>query len=210
MLQDNNNTNNCRIDTVIFDIGGVLVKLGRYRFLASKGFSGKLAHRIMHATMKSRDWVHLDLNDMSEDEILELFVKNDPEIEKEIREMFSDVHGIVEAKETSLQWLKHVKKTGRRVLYMSNYSPKIMRDCPEALYFLPEMDGGLFSCDVHMVKPDLSFYQLLINKFKLNPKHCVFIDDVIDNLEPAKALGMSTIHYQTQEQAEKALNTLLR
>ncbi len=84
------------IKTVIFDIGGVLVELGRYRFLEKRGFTGELAKRIMHATMLSDDWVQMDLNRLSEDEILQLFIQNDPEVEKELRHMFADVNGIVE------------------------------------------------------------------------------------------------------------------
>lgn len=197
------------INTVIFDIGGVLVELGRHKFLESKGFIGELAQKIMYATMRSEDWVQLDLNNLSEDEILQRFIENAPEIEKEIRHMFSDVHGIVEPRAASLSWLKHVKSAGKRVLYLSNYSHKIMRECPDALYFLPEMDGGLFSCDVHMAKPDPAFYQLLIERYDLDTAACVFVDDLESNLEPAKALGMQTIHFRSMDQTRAELDALL-
>lgn len=197
------------IDTVIFDIGGVLVELGRFRFLEKKGFTGELAQRVMCATMRSEDWVQLDLNLLSEEEILQRFIGNDPAIEKEIRHMFADVHGIVEPKETSLPWLERIRASGRRVLFLSNYSHKIMRECADSLYFLPEMDGGLFSCDVHMVKPDPAFYQLLIRKYALDPARCVFIDDLAANLEPAASLGIHTILFRSQAQAEQELDRLL-
>lgn len=197
------------IRTVIFDIGGVLVELGRYRFLESKGFTGELARRVMYASMRSEDWVQLDLNNLSEEEILQRFIRNDPGIEKEIRHMFQDLRGIVEKKEASVPWLRSVKERGRQILYLSNYSPKIMRECPEALYFLPEMDGGLFSCDLHLVKPDPVFYQTLIEKYGLDPERCVFIDDIEANLVPAKSLGIRTILFKTQEQAQSELDELL-
>ena len=84
-----------------------------------------------------------------------------------------------------------------------------MRDCADALYFLPEMDGGLFSCDVHRVKPDPAFYHLLIDKYDLEPARCVFIDDLAANLEPARELGIRTILFQSQDQAEQDLDRLL-
>ena len=201
--------NESNINTVIFDIGGVLVELGRFRFLESKGFTGELAQRVMYATMRSDDWVQLDLNVLSEGEILQRFIENDPGIEKEIRHMFADVHGIVEPREESLPWLCQVKAAGKKVLYLSNYSHKIMRECADALYFLPEMDGGLFSCDVHLVKPDPAFYELLIDRYALVPEQCVFIDDLETNLEPAKKLGIHTIHFQSPQQAREELDRLL-
>ena len=198
------------IDTVVFDIGGVLVELGRFRFLEKKGFTGEKANRVMYASMRSPDWVQMDLNNLPVEEILERFIRNDPEMEAEIRHMFADLNGIVERRESSLPWLRRVKESGRRILYLSNYSHTIMRECPDALYFLPEMDGGLFSCDVHMVKPDPAFYQLLIDKYQLDPAHCVFIDDLETNLEGARAAGMHTILFENPAQAEAALDRLLK
>lgn len=203
------NPNRAEINTVIFDIGGVLVELGRFRFLEKKGYTGELANRVMRATMRSSDWVQLDLNNLTEEEILERFIRNDPEIEAEIRHMFSDVHGIVEPKASSLPWLRRIKDSGRRILFLSNYSPKIMRECADALYFLPEMDGGLFSCDLHLVKPDKAFYQALLEKYSLEPQRCVFIDDLRENLEAAERLGIHTILFESQDQAERELAKIL-
>lgn len=199
-----------QIDTVIFDIGGVLVELGRFRFLEKKGFTGERANRVMYATMRSKDWVQLDLNKIPEDEILDRFIQNDPEMEAEIRYMFEDLNGIVERRDSTLPWLKRVKESGRRILYLSNYSHKIMRECPDALYFLPEMDGGLFSCDVQMVKPDPTFYQLLIDQYQLDPDRCVFIDDLETNLEGARAVGLHTLLFESPAQAEADLDKLLQ
>lgn len=197
------------IDTVIFDIGGVLVDLGRYRFLEKKGFTGDLAKRVMAATMRSEDWVQLDIGLLSEEEILDLFIENDPGIEKEIRHVFCDLNGVVEPRESSVRWIRRVKEAGRRVLFLSNYSRKIRRECAEALYFLPEMDGGLFSCDVNLVKPDAAFYRLLIDRYGLQPDRCVFIDDLESNLAPAAELGMHTILCESPEQAQEELDRLL-
>ena len=198
-----------KIDTVVFDIGGVLVELGRFRFLEKKGFTGEKANRVMYATMRSKDWVQMDLNNIPVEEILERFIRNDPGMEAEIRYMFEDLNGIVERRESSLPWLRRIKESGRRILYLSNYSHKIMRECADALYFLPEMDGGLFSCDFHMVKPDPDFFRLLIEKYQLDPARCVFIDDIETNLEGARAVGMHTILFENPAQAEAELDRML-
>ena len=201
---------NKKIDTVVFDIGGVLVELGRFRFLEKKGFTGEKANRVMYATMRSKDWVQMDLNNIPVEEILERFIRNDPGMEAEIRYMFEDLNGIVERRESSLPWLRRIKESGRRILYLSNYSHKIMRECADALYFLPEMDGGLFSCDFHMVKPDPDFFRLLIEKYQLDPSRCVFIDDIETNLEGARAVGMHTILFENPAQAEAELDRMLQ
>ena len=39
--------------------------------------------------------------------------------------------------------------------------------------------------------------------------HLLFVDDTEKNLAPARALGMQTVHYLSQEQAERDLCRLL-
>jgi putative hydrolase of the HAD superfamily len=42
-------------------------------------------------------------------------------------------------------------------------------------------------------KPDPHGYALLCNRFGIDPKHALLADDMVQNLGPAKALGMTTV-----------------
>jgi len=42
-------------------------------------------------------------------------------------------------------------------------------------------------------KPDPHGYELLCERFGINPKHALLADDMVQNLAPAKALGMTTV-----------------
>ncbi|CAA9512758.1 MAG: Pyridoxal-5'-phosphate phosphatase, Alphaproteobacterial type [uncultured Sphingomonas sp.] len=42
-------------------------------------------------------------------------------------------------------------------------------------------------------KPDPHCYQLLCERFGTDPKHALLADDMVQNLAPAKALGMTTV-----------------
>jgi putative hydrolase of the HAD superfamily len=42
-------------------------------------------------------------------------------------------------------------------------------------------------------KPDPHGYELLCNRFAIDPSRALFADDIAANLEPAKALGMTTV-----------------
>ena len=41
-------------------------------------------------------------------------------------------------------------------------------------------------------KPLIEPYNMLIKKFNINPDLAIFIDDIAQNLEPAKKIGMKT------------------
>ena len=42
-------------------------------------------------------------------------------------------------------------------------------------------------------KPDPHGYELLLERFGIDPKHGLLVDDMAQNLRPAKALGMTTV-----------------
>ena len=198
-----------KIKTVIFDIGGVMVGLGRIRFFEQFGYAPKISEQVMNSTVKSRHWKELDRGILTDEEVIDRFVKDAPELENEIRHCMENVHGIVYRLDTSIPWIRSLKDRGMQVLYLSNYSMKVAKDNEDAMDFLPYMDGGLLSCDYKVIKPDPAFYRILIDKYDLVPSECVFLDDLEANLEMARQLGIHTIQVKDHEQAKADLEKML-
>ncbi|MCX6824206.1 MAG: HAD-IA family hydrolase [candidate division SR1 bacterium] len=74
--------------------------------------------------------------------------------------------------------------------------------------FLHKFNSGVFSHIAKTRKPDPVIYELALAE-AINTSHeCVYIDDKEELLEPAKALGMSTIHFKYPEQLEEELKKL--
>ena len=146
---------------------------------------------------------------MSDEEILNSFIENDPGIEKELRQIFQSVKGMVTREEFAIPWLQSLKESGYNVYYLSNFSHIAHVDCIEALDFLPLMDGGILSYQDQLIKPQPEIYELLLSRYHLNPEECVFLDDTERNLPPAQALGMKTILVKNHEQAVRDLGMLL-
>ena len=198
-----------RINTVIFDIGGVLVDFGRQHFFEQFGHSPEMCMRLYDSTVRSPYWKEFDLGVLADEEVIDLFAAYAPEYETEIREAMKNVHGVVRRMDAAIPWIREVQASGRKALYLSNYSMKVARDNEDAMDFLPYMDGGLLSCDYHVIKPDPAFYQILIDKYDLDPLKCVFLDDLEDNLAAARKFGIRTIQVRDHEQAASDLRALL-
>lgn len=49
-------------------------------------------------------------------------------------------------------------------------------------------------------KPDSAAYQLVCERNRIDPKHCIMVDDNISNLAPAADLGMKTIWMRREPQ----------
>jgi putative hydrolase of the HAD superfamily len=53
------------------------------------------------------------------------------------------------------------------------------------------------SCYLRALKPDPLIYKLALEITQRAPRECIFIDDRPENLEPAKALGMRAIRFES-------------
>lgn len=196
------------IRTVIFDIGNVLSGFGWKKFYESKGFAGQRLERLAAATTRSDDWVQFDKGCLTTEQIIGLFVENDPEIEEDIRFALDNVHGMMIRYDYAIPWIEGLKKSGYRVLFLSNFSEKVLQDCWNELDFLPHTDGGVLSYQHKLAKPDPAIYHLILSRYCLNAKECVFIDDVQENIDAAEAVGIHGIRFENRAQAVRALNAL--
>lgn len=196
------------IKTVIFDIGNVLTRFSWQDYYASYGYDDATLEKLGKATVLNSDWNEYDLGNLSDDEILKLFIENDPSVERELRETLKDMGGVLQRCDYAIPWIEELKQKGYQVLFLSNFSEKALRDCVHALDFVPHMDGGIFSCKVHLIKPDPAIYKLLLRKYRLRPEECVFLDDTLINITAAVSLGINGIHFQNPSQAREALAAL--
>ncbi|MGN0181059.1 MAG: HAD family hydrolase [Candidatus Ornithomonoglobus sp.] len=196
------------INTVIFDIGRVLVDFDWGEYIYNL-FDRKTAEIVKDAIFGGSFWNELDRGVLSRDEMLEGFNKKAPEYENEIRIAFDRVGDALALRDFTIPWIRELKARGLRVLYLSNYSHHVTQCNPKVLSFTDYMDGGIFSCNVKLIKPDRRIYERLIELYRLTPSECVFVDDSAANIDAAKELGINTVHYESYEQAYNELNELL-
>lgn len=196
------------IKNIIFDIGNVLTDFRWREFLFDKGFDEEMVERIAAASFQCPQWTEFDRGAWTEEQLMEAFVANAPEIETQLHQAFDDIHGMVTLRDYAIPWVQELKKKGCRVFYLSNFSHKAEVECADSLAFLPYMDGGILSYKEKLVKPDPAIYKLLMDRFGLIAGECVFLDDTLVNVEAALKLGIHGIHFRSKEQAEEELRKL--
>ena len=64
------------------------------------------------------------------------------------------------------------------------------------------------SYEAGVAKPDKSIYEKALGALEAAPEECVYIDDRPKNLEPARELGMRTIHFRSLEQFKEELEAI--
>lgn len=197
------------IKNIVFDIGNVLAGFAWEDFYRSFGYSEEMFEKLADATVRSPFWNEMDRGKLSDEELLEGFIKNDSSIEKEIREVFENVEEIIQRFDYAIPWIRELKEKGYHIYVISNFSRKAHVECIKALDFLAEIDGEILSYQVKLIKPSPEIYQLLCSKYNLKAEECVFIDDLPKNVEAARKEGMKGLIFESLNQAKRELEEIL-
>ncbi len=76
-------------------------------------------------------------------------------------------------------------------------------------HFFNMFDVVIFSAEVKMAKPDPRIYQLALKELGVRAEDAVFVDDFIENVEGARAVGMHGVHYRNSQQARSEILAFL-
>ncbi len=158
------------------------------------------------------DWNEQQDAGRSWQEGIDLLVPVFPKYEKEINAYFDrweemlggEISGTVEI-------LKALKASGKYRIYgLTNWSSETFPIAVKQFDFLNWFDGILVSGDEGIKKPDPAIYELLLDRYQIDRKTAIFIDDSLRNVAAAEKIGLRSIHFINPEALEKSLQTLLR
>lgn len=197
------------IKNIIFDAGNVLVTFDPDRYLEKLGYDDLTKKKVEEAVFKHPLWNENDRGLLSDEELLNGFVANAPEYKEQINEAFEKIGDAIELLPHTMEWIKGLKTKGYNLYVLSNYGEYTFKQSKHKLQFLPYMDGTIFSFEYKVIKPEKEIYELLLNKFDLKPEESLFIDDKLENVEAARALGFSGIQFQNYEQVKNELEGVL-
>lgn len=187
------------IKNVVFDIGMVLITFDWDKYV-HKLFNDEVTEKaVTDATWRNPDWNELDKGVLSTEEVCRLFEKAGKGYEEQVRLAFYRMGECPGQQPYAIPWIKELKAQGLNVYYLSNYSYHLMDLCPEALSFREYMDGGVFSCEEKLTKPDVKIYEKLCKKYGLIPSECLFTDDLAANIEGAKKAGFNGVQFESYE-----------
>lgn len=198
------------INTVIFDIGMVLVYFRWRELFADLGFAGEKFDKIASATVHNPWWNEFDKGLMSVEEVVAKYVESAPEYREEIEKIYEYSDKFIEMYEYTPGWIEQLKERGYKVYILSNWSkPAYEANKNTHMKFLEETDGGILSFREGMIKPNPAIYQLLCDRYQINQNEAVFLDDNEANIRAAGEFGLNTIHFKNYEQAREELEKFL-
>jgi 2-haloacid dehalogenase len=195
-----------KIDAVIFDLGGVLIDWNP-SYVFDKMFEDEEQKKHFFENICTSDWNEKQDAGRPLKEATEELVIKHPEWKEYIEAYYGrweemlggPIHGTVEI-------FKQIKESGKYKLYaLTNWSAELFPIALERYEFLHWFDGRVVSGEEKTRKPFPEFYQLILERFRLNVEETLFIDDNTRNAEAAEEMGLKTIIFKSPSQLKEEL-----
>ena len=187
-------------ENLIFDMGNVLIGYRWKEMLTEDfGLSGTEAEEIGRQLFEDPIWDDFDGGHKEIDRVIEHYCDLYPEKSDVIKRFFYEGERMKVDRPRVWELVMKLKEQGHRIYVLSNYSEFLFKKHTEAVPFMDRLDGMVVSYEVRCLKPDPAIFRALIDKYDLDPKKCVFFDDLIRNVEAARSLGMEAVHVTDEE-----------
>ncbi len=200
------------IRAVISDFGGVLTTPLMRSFAAVQDETGIAMESLGRAMQRiaEREGEHplfrLERGELSEAEFLDAIATElEPELgHRPEMHRFSEIYfRALDPNEEMIELMRDLRGRGLRMALLTNnvreWEPLWRSMLPVDEIFDVVVDSAF----VGMRKPDREIYELTLERLGdgLAPPDCLFVDDAEPNVEAARALGMTGVHFRANEQA---------
>jgi len=196
------------IEAVIFDFGGVLTSSpfeAFARFETERGLPIDIIRRTNAANHLENAWARFERAEVDIDTFDTLFAEESRALGAEVRGR--DVLPLLQGdlRPEMVEALKRIK-AGLKTGCITNNLPAnaIGSMTGRSLYIAEVMvlfDHVIESAKIGLRKPDPRIYKMMVETLKVDPRNCVYLDDLGVNLKPAREMGMTTIKVTSGAQA---------
>jgi 2-haloacid dehalogenase len=199
------------INTIIFDLGGVLIDWNPLYVFHDAYFVNAEQREHFFEYICTSDWNENQDAGYPIAKATEERVALFPEWEKAIRDFYGrwtemlrgPIHETVEI-------FRELKKNPSLKFYaLTNWSAETFPVALERYDFLHWFDGRVVSGEEKMRKPFPEFYQLLLNRYHVNPQEALLIDDNLRNVKAGEEAGINSILFRNAGDLQKQLQFYL-
>ncbi|MGP8225523.1 MAG: HAD family hydrolase [Terracidiphilus sp.] len=96
-----------------------------------------------------------------------------------------------------LAWQLQLKERGLKTAILSNIGDSVVESIEREFSWIHRFDVLVWSYQLGIAKPDPVLYRHTLDELGTRPEETLFIDDKLENVEAARALGMQAIQYSS-------------
>ena len=200
------------VEAVIWDFGGVLTTSpfeAFARYETEHGLPADIIRRTNAANHLENAWAKFERAEVDIEAFDALFATESKALGAEVRG--KDVLPLLsgELRPEMVEALRRVKARFKTGCITNNLPANAIGSRSGRSLYVAEVmelfDHVIESAKIGLRKPDPRIYQMMTETLAVDPRHCIYLDDLGVNLKPARDMGMTTIKVLNAEQAIKAL-----
>ncbi len=196
------------VPSIVFDLGGVVVDWEPERLVASIADSETMRERVRREIFDHSDWLDLDRGSLELAEAIRRFAARTELAHATVVALLDRVAPSLTPKEDTLDLIRELRAAGHPLYFLSNMAPTSIAYLERMRDFWPLFDGGIVSCRVGLLKPELAMFERLLTQYALHASDTIFVDDLQGNVDAAAALGMRAIRFTGANECARALRAL--
>jgi len=199
------------VKAVIFDVGGVLVRTEdpapRERLAAEHGLSVKELYDIVFG---SDTWGLVQLGSITSDDHWQAVGHRMGLVRPDGANAFRAAFFAGDRLDRELLDLIRQLRARYKIALLSN-APGNLRHWIVREWEVPvnTFDEIVVSAEEGIMKPDPEIYCIALDRLGVLPQEAIFVDDFVENVEAARALGIKAIHFTSPEALRTELDSLL-
>jgi len=193
----------------LFDLGGVFFDWNPKHFFKDV-FSDSANLEYFLSNVCNDEWnIQQDAGRTikeAEDELIQKF----PQYEEQIKLFYPNHRKMInKVFDETIEVLHELTESNYSSYVLSNWSAETFVGMMDDYPFLKHFDGLLISGECKLVKPSIEIYELAMQRFDLELKKTVFIDDKLENVNVAEKLGFNIIHFSNPKNIRKKIKEFL-
>jgi putative hydrolase of the HAD superfamily len=209
------------IEAVIWDFGGVLTSSpfeAFARYESERGLPADIIRRTNATNHFENAWAKFERAEVDIDTFDRLFAAESLALGAEVRGR--DVLPLLsgDLRPEMVEALTRVKARFKTGCITNNLPNNAIGSASGRSLYIAEVmvlfDHVIESAKIGLRKPDPRIYRMMVDALGVDPKNCVYLDDLGVNLKPAREMGMTTIKVVSASQAiaelEAATGLVLR
>jgi putative hydrolase of the HAD superfamily len=196
------------VEAVIWDFGGVLTTSpfeAFARFERERGLPADIIRRTNSVNHHENAWAQFERAELDIEAFDQLFAAESLALGAEVRG--KDVLPLLsgDLRPEMVEALRRVRANFKTGCITNNLPANAIGSRSGRSLYVAEVmalfDHIIESAKIGLRKPDPQIYRLMIEALGVDPKNCVYLDDLGVNLKPAREIGMTTIKVVDPAQA---------
>jgi putative hydrolase of the HAD superfamily len=196
---------------IVFDFGGVLFRWQPHEFLArlvpQRTQTGADTQELIADFFEgfAGDWGEFDRGMLGAGPLAERIAARTGLGLAQVRNVIDAIPHELEPLRDTVALLHRLHDAGHALFFLSNM-PAPYADHLEANHdFIALFRAGIFSARVNLIKPDPAIFAHALDRFAIAAPDTLFIDDVLHNVQAARAAGWQALQFRDAAQCEAEL-----